>query len=191
MPLLLNATNVLAQNLDRLMESRGWGLVETATRSGVSKSAISNIRNYRDRGDKHPTTETVEALAKAFGLQAWQLMCPVAAQPVPEPLDVDLLRAAISGAANAFRSRGMLVDDERLAGAAAFLYRRVRDGTSLRSATDVVKEELSRFGANLAAGSNGSNGGKETREPTAKGTVRRGPAGTGRDIGRKRSRPRA
>lgn len=185
----MNATAVLAKNVERLMEARGWTIVETASRSGVSKSAVGNIRNYRDRSDKHPTTETVEMLATAFGLQAWQLMCPPGSQPEPEPLDLELLRSAIAAAANAYRARGMLVDDEHLAGAAAYLYRRVRGGSSLRSATDVVRDELSKFGANLATDSDGPNGGNPAREPTGKGAVRRGPARAGGNTGRKGKRP--
>lgn len=178
-----NATSVLSENLDRLMAARGWGLIETARRSGVSKSAISNIRNYRDPDDKHPTTATVEALAAAFGLQAWQIMCPVNAQPAPEPLDVDLLRTAIRGAVDAYRSRGVLVDDERLAAAAAFLYRRVRDGISLRSATTIVKEELSRVGVKPLGMLDVAKGGL-THEPDGKGFFRGSPARAGRNTQR-------
>lgn len=184
-----DAMEILRDNLARLMTARGWSQHVLAAKSGVSQSAIGYVLRYRDRGDKRPGIEKIEMLAKPFGLEAWQLLCPVGALPAPEALDIELLRMSISGAADAFRSRGMLVDDERLAGAAAFLYRRVRDGTSLRSATDVVKDELAKYGANLASESDGSSGGKDSREPVGKGAVRTSPARAGRHTGRKGPRP--
>lgn len=181
----------LRDNLARLMAARGWSQHALAAKSGVSQSAIGYMLRYRDPQDKRPGIEKIEKLGKPFGLEAWQLLCPLDAQPAPEPLDFELLREAIREAADAYRSRGMLLDDEQLAAATAFLYRRVQEGTSLRSAKKVVKEELSRFGANLADHPNGSNGGKESRGPTEKGAVRRGPAGTGRNTGRKGSPTKA
>lgn len=185
------ATEILRDNIRRLMDARGWSEPALSKKSGVSQSRINYLLNYRDTNDRHPSTLTVEQIATAFGLQAWQLMCPVEAQPVPEPLDAELLRDSIREAADAYRSRGMLIDDERLAGAAAFLYRRVRDGLSLRSATDVVKQELLRFGPNLAIDPDGEKLGKEPRGPAEKGVVRRGSAGTGRDTRRKGNRSKA
>jgi transcriptional regulator with XRE-family HTH domain len=45
---------------------------ELEERSGVSHRQIRNILN----GASAPTTETVDALAKAFGLQGWHLLLP-------------------------------------------------------------------------------------------------------------------
>lgn len=186
-----DAMTILRDNLARLMAARDWSQHALAAKSGVSQSAIGYVLRYRDHQDKRPGVEQIEKLAKPFGLQAWQLLCPLNAQPVPEPLDAELLREAIREAADAYRSRGMLVDDEHLAAAAAFLYRRVRDGMSLRSAKDVVKQELLRFGPNLATDPDGEKLGNESRGSTKKGTVRRGSAGTGRDTRRKGNRTKA
>lgn len=72
------ATRALADNVRRLMDSRDpvWKLTDLARHSGVSKSALSYLLNYRDSSDRHPTTETVEGIATAFGLPVWQLMMP-------------------------------------------------------------------------------------------------------------------
>lgn len=66
----------LADNVRRLKQHRGWGLVELARRAGVSKSALGYLINYKDRNDRHPTMETVEGVARAFDLELWQLMVP-------------------------------------------------------------------------------------------------------------------
>jgi len=180
-----DAMEILRDNVARLMTARDWSQHTLAAKSGVSQSAIGYVLRYRDQQDKRPGIEKIEQIARAFGLQAWQIMCPTNAQPEPEALDVELLRASIAGAIDAYRSKNMLIDDQRLAAAAAFLYRRVHEGVSMRAATNVVQQELSRFGANLAQHPNVSALGKETREPTAKGTVRRGTPGVGRNPGRK------
>lgn len=186
-----DAMEILRDNVARLMDVREWSQRALAAKSGVSQSAVGYVLRYRDQHDKRPGIETIEQIAHAFGLQAWQLMCPADAQPEPISLDVELLRESIAAAIQSYRSKDMLIDDQRLAAAAAFLYRRVHEGTSMRSATDVVKQELSRFGATLASDQNVSVLGKEAREPTAKGAIRRGAAGTGRNPNRKRSTTKA
>lgn len=75
---LMKNTGMLAlsDNVRRLKEYRGWTLIELAKRAGVSKSALGYLVSYKDENDRHPTMETVEAVAGAFDLQAWQLMVP-------------------------------------------------------------------------------------------------------------------
>lgn len=72
------ATIALSDNVRRLMESKRppWKLADLARHSGVSKSAIGYLLNYRDNSDRHPTTETVAGIAAAFELPVWQLMIP-------------------------------------------------------------------------------------------------------------------
>ncbi len=147
-----NATQVLAANVRGLMQARGWKLLETARRSGVGKSTLANIVNYRDHDDTHASTHTVELLARAFGKQAWELLQPPDTQPEPAAaaLDVELLTSCIRAAAGVFRDRGALPDDAQLAAAAAFLYRRVNDGATLKQAGNTVAAELARIGTNPA-----------------------------------------
>lgn len=62
---------VVARNLRALMRlSGGLKSCDLDARSGVSQRQITNILN----GSSAPTTETVEALAAAFGLQGWHLL---------------------------------------------------------------------------------------------------------------------
>lgn len=63
---------VLARNLRALM-TKG-GLVESALaqKSNVSQKAINNVLNCRTTAK----IETVELLAKAFGMEGWQLLLP-------------------------------------------------------------------------------------------------------------------
>lgn len=135
------------------MDDRGWTLVEMEKRSGVSKSQISNLLNYKDRSDNHPSTKTVEAIAAVFGLQSWQMLRPEGVQDSPEPpIDRDLLRACISGAAQAFRARNALPSDEQLSAAATFLYQRVRDGVTIRNAQAEVADQLARLSGAIDSG---------------------------------------
>lgn len=145
-----NVTLVFAQRLRRLMDDRGLTLVEMEKRSGVSKSQISNLLNYKDRSSHHPSTKTVEAIASVFGLQPWQMLRPEGVQDEPEPpLDRDLLTACIAAAAQVFRSRHALPNDTQLAAAAAFLYQRVRDGVTIRNAQAEVAEQLQRLAGDI------------------------------------------
>jgi transcriptional regulator with XRE-family HTH domain len=71
-----SATLDLVENVRRLMKDEGWSQTELAKRAGISQRAVSYLLNYRDAQDRHPTTETIEGIAGAFGLQVWQLMIP-------------------------------------------------------------------------------------------------------------------
>lgn len=63
--------DVLAGNLERLRKAHG-GITqaELAERAGVSQAHISNIK----RREKSPSIEIVGKIAKAFGLEAWQML---------------------------------------------------------------------------------------------------------------------
>lgn len=73
-----NATRALAQNVRRLMEAEDPRLSQSALakRAGVSQRAIGYLVNYQDAHDRHPGTDTAEAVARAFGLPLWQLLIP-------------------------------------------------------------------------------------------------------------------
>jgi transcriptional regulator with XRE-family HTH domain len=66
----------LAENVKRLMRDRGLSQGKLAEQSGVSASAIGYLLNYRDLSDRHAAVDTIEALAKAFDVEAWQLLIP-------------------------------------------------------------------------------------------------------------------
>lgn len=129
-----NSAIILSRNVRRLMTARGWGLMEAQRHSGVSKTAIGNLLNYKDRSDKHPTTKTVDSLASAFGVPAWQLLCPPDQQPVPGTLDAELLAAVIRAAADGLRAHGVLPTDAQVAQVAATIYKSVANGVGLARA---------------------------------------------------------
>lgn len=58
------------------MEDAGWAQRELAARAGISQRSVGYLINYKDGQDHHPTTQTVEAIAGAFGVDPWQLMIP-------------------------------------------------------------------------------------------------------------------
>ncbi len=58
------------------MDYRGMSQRELAKEAGISQSAVGFLLRYSDMNDRHPTTSTVEAIAKAFSIRAWQLMIP-------------------------------------------------------------------------------------------------------------------
>jgi transcriptional regulator with XRE-family HTH domain len=68
----LSTQDVLARNLKYLMAQRGWNQVETARRARVDQKTISNILAAR----KKAKIDIVDSIAKAFGLNGWQLILP-------------------------------------------------------------------------------------------------------------------
>lgn len=71
-----SATLALADNVRRLMEDAGLSQRELASKAGISQRAVGYLLNYKDEQDRHPTTQTVEAVAGAFGVDSWLLMMP-------------------------------------------------------------------------------------------------------------------
>jgi len=63
---------VLANNLRRLMVDRNWTQAELAERAGIAQKTVSQVINEASAA----SIETAEALAKAFGLEAWQMLMP-------------------------------------------------------------------------------------------------------------------
>jgi transcriptional regulator with XRE-family HTH domain len=71
-----NPTLALADNVRRLMADTGLSQEGLAKRAGISQRAVGYLVNYRDAQDRHPTTQTIAAIALAFDLEVWQLMMP-------------------------------------------------------------------------------------------------------------------
>lgn len=63
---------VLAANLIALMDKRGWTQKQLEAKSGVSQRHISSLR----RGTADCTTEILDALGTAFGIEGWLLLVP-------------------------------------------------------------------------------------------------------------------
>lgn len=68
----LRIEDILARNLRYLMDQKELTEMALARRSGVSQKSINNVlhRAYRAKLD------TCAKLAKAFGLECWQLVMP-------------------------------------------------------------------------------------------------------------------
>lgn len=145
------ATLALADNVRQLMARNEWSQRELAKRAGVSQRAVGYLINYKDAQDRHPTTQTVEAVARAFGLQAWELMKPTGSSrrstaPAPPAIDASLLAGAIQAAIDAFRSKKRMPDDQQLAAAAAYVYAHVSTGRRMKDAEKAVQKLLEKAG---------------------------------------------
>lgn len=64
---------VVARNLRALMDERKWSERRVGEKSGLSQKAVNKVLNL----DSAPTSDTLDKLAKAFGLAAWQLTLPI------------------------------------------------------------------------------------------------------------------
>jgi transcriptional regulator with XRE-family HTH domain len=64
------AVEILARNLNALMEWRGTANRRLATACGIGEGSIQRIR----RGQAAATLTTIEAIAKHFGFEPWQLL---------------------------------------------------------------------------------------------------------------------
>lgn len=152
-----NATHALRDNVRNLMDQRGWSQHMLAAKSRVAQTTIGNILRYRDAQDKHPSTDTLERLANAFGLPAWRLLLPQGAstQDVsePEPLDAELLTAVLIEAADVFRGLNVMPSFNQVAGAAVHMYTEVQTGIPMRRAAASVAHDLDQIvrGTNLAS----------------------------------------
>lgn len=75
---------ILAANIRRLRKSRGWTQDDLATRSGASSIAMIESGER-----KHPQYDTIEKIAKAFGIPSQDLYV----KPPPGSLDDDTTAA--------------------------------------------------------------------------------------------------
>jgi len=145
-----SATLTLAENVKALMQRAGnISQVELARRSGVSKSALGYLLNYRDAQDRHATTQTVEAVAKAFGLEPWQLLAPNLGEAVAvqaPAIDAALLAKSLTTAMDAFRAQKRMPADQHLAAAAAYVYTYVSTGKRMKEAEKAVQKLLEKAG---------------------------------------------
>lgn len=164
------ATLVLAENVRRLMAHRGMTLMGLAKLSKVSKSNLGYLVNYRDANDRHPTTKTIEGIAKAIGIPAWQLMVPgldasrlqsrdlqVAVRRFAESgelqlsetssdINCTLLAKSIETAMAAFRSRQLMPSEAHVAQLAAAIYQHGMGSKKFKVSATEVDTLLERMG---------------------------------------------
>ena len=77
--------NTVSNNTRALMAHFGWAQMDLAKKAQLSQKTISNILNDPSRT---LTLESLEAIAKAFGVMPWQLL--IAGQPTQQLLNRDL-----------------------------------------------------------------------------------------------------
>ncbi|MBE0454859.1 MAG: helix-turn-helix transcriptional regulator [Roseovarius sp.] len=65
-------SEIVVENVCAFRDRLGWSTRELARKSGVSDKMVWKVVN----GESAPTTHTIEKLAKAFGIQSWELMIP-------------------------------------------------------------------------------------------------------------------
>lgn len=68
----MTARQILARNLEALIDSAGWTLDATESKTGVSKRHLMNIK----KDSKAASLDMVQKLADSFGLEPWQLLHP-------------------------------------------------------------------------------------------------------------------
>ena len=71
---MTDSKDTIAANLCFLMERAGMSQHELARRSGCGQKTIS----YAVNAQKSATAATLQALSKPLGVEAWQLLAPVA-----------------------------------------------------------------------------------------------------------------
>lgn len=71
----------IAARVKTAMRDRGLTQEALAKLSGVSKSAIGYLVNYRDAGDRHAALDTVDAIARALDVPVATLLAPLQAKP--------------------------------------------------------------------------------------------------------------
>lgn len=75
----------IARHVRALRRKRGWTQSHLAEKAGCAQTAVSQL----ERNLKCPTVDTVEGIAKAFGLPVWSLSLPI-----PDLGDLDSLELA-------------------------------------------------------------------------------------------------
>lgn len=67
-----NTKEIISSNLRALIDLHQWSERVLAEKSKVAQKTVNKILNQ----ESSPSAETIEKLAKAFGLNGWQLMLP-------------------------------------------------------------------------------------------------------------------
>lgn len=67
-----SSSATVVTNIQELKRARGWSNRDLARQSKVSDRMIGKILN----NESEPTTATLDKIAKAFGIESWQLLVP-------------------------------------------------------------------------------------------------------------------
>lgn len=89
----------LAANMRRLMADRDWKQAELAERAGIAQKTVSQILT----GSSAATIETVDAIARAFGIEVWQLLMPPASTELEKAQELARLVQQVRGSTDTDR----------------------------------------------------------------------------------------
>lgn len=64
--------DVLADNVQALMDQRGWKQTRVAAEGKIAQRTVGNVLNKTN----DPGTAVIEALGRAFGVPGWTLLIP-------------------------------------------------------------------------------------------------------------------
>jgi transcriptional regulator with XRE-family HTH domain len=68
----MDVNRVLGRNVRALRLRKGFSQEELALEAGMKRSYVSDL----ERGTRNPSVKAVSRLAKALGVEAWQLLRP-------------------------------------------------------------------------------------------------------------------
>jgi len=114
------AALALAANVLALRTRNKWSQATLATKAGTVQSLISFIERYKTGEDRHAAIDTIDGIAKAFGVPSHMLLVPgyaagLRAVPSKVKLDTELLNLVTAGMSMV--KRGSRIDRGELAAA--------------------------------------------------------------------------
>jgi len=68
------AALALAANVSALRTKNKWSQTKLAAKAGVAQSLISFIEGYKNGDDRHAAIDTIDGIAKAFGVPSHMLL---------------------------------------------------------------------------------------------------------------------
>lgn len=108
----------LAENTAKFMQAREWSQRELAKEAGISQRTVGYVLNYRDVGDRHAKLDTIDGLARAFGVPPHMLLVPGYAdglRVLPSKVKLDMELLSLISAGMQMVKRGSRVDRAELA----------------------------------------------------------------------------
>lgn len=82
---------VIAENLQRLMASRGLSQAALSKKTGIGQSTLSTLLQVDRPLEVNPRAQTLSRLADFFEIAPWQLLCPDLTPDLMQDPQLDLL----------------------------------------------------------------------------------------------------
>lgn len=120
---------IIARNIAALRKHRGWSQAVLGRKAGVGQRTISNMED--PKVETTPTTDRVEAVARVFGLELYQITMPL---PLELLVSIGGMARLIDAYAHADQSLRPLI--EQVASIAVFQNRSVANTQNPPHLTD-------------------------------------------------------